>query len=31
MIVGEFISIYFLLNQINLYLDILKKHFLGVK
>ncbi len=29
MIVGELISIYPLLNQINLYLDILKEHFVG--
>lgn len=29
MIVGEIISIYPLLNQINLYLEILKEHFVG--
>jgi hypothetical protein len=29
MIVGELISIYPLLNQINLYLEILKEHFVG--
>jgi len=29
MIVGEIISIYPLMNQINLYLEILKEHFVG--
>jgi len=31
MIIGEFISIYPLMNQINLYLEILKEHFVGAK
>lgn len=29
MIIGELISIYPLMNQINLYLEILKEHFVG--
>ena len=29
MIVGEIISIYPVMNQINLYLEIIKEHFLG--
>jgi hypothetical protein len=31
MIIGEIISIYPLMNQINLYLEILKEHFVGAK
>jgi hypothetical protein len=31
MIIGELISIYPLMNQINLYLEILKEHFVGAK